>query len=165
MNTFLPASDFQLVAKILDPQRIDRQIQEAYWLALRMKFCPDIPQWIYRSNPQLGRLWMNPKTGIPYFGSLWTYIDALNRRRFKLRGTHHQFFFKSEWMSEYPQIKLRWPPEVHQSMMGGLCSKPNIKQGKVVDYGGSYYRMKATQYAIPYDNPFQVLILEYPVED
>lgn len=140
MNTFLPSGDFSICAKVLDPNRLGNQILEGYWLGKRL-IGEETPLWTVSSNPRCSWLWTS-SDGVIWLGTLYRYIQALDAEWFTIHGKHHQSYRDSRWMRDKFDGDLRWPPLVHESMMGWLIRKDP-----------SFYRPRAEIYGLEYFEP------------
>ena len=129
MNTFLVSGDFKQCARILDMQRLNRQITETVILAktllaykiLREHF-KEIP-FVIQFPPAMN-LWIDNR-GIIHFNALRSYFTAM-QDEWKHRSKKTHGSVKGLSWNRFPMegpINLTWPQEVYYSHRTRLLDK------------------------------------------
>ena len=132
MQTFLISNDFAQCARVLDSQRLSRQITETCQLAkilhcygLVIKEMNNVPVGI--SFPQAIKLWVDVKGRI-CFPELYKYGSAMNNEWMKRNnGTQHGSWVTFSWVRtghlDRPAVTLQWPVTVYESHISNLLRK------------------------------------------
>lgn len=151
MQTFLPHPDFNVCAALLDPVRLNRQIQECAWIASLLRKA-DKKGIAAKGMHPVVKLWTNSMTGRPYIATLRKYQAAMHRVYRKI-NVHASFWF-CNWMDEYPpDPPIYWLDVLHESHRRALLHKDPI-----------YYRSIFSTFGITVGGPFEGYQWLSPVE-
>ena len=131
MNTFLVSGDFKQCARVLDTQRLNRQITETVSLVktlfayklLRENF-KEIPFVI--QFPPVINLWIDDRGNI-HFNALRSYFNAMHEEWKTRKKKGHNAVRRFSWdrfkdMLDGP-TQLKWPREVYFSHRSKLLDK------------------------------------------
>ena len=130
MNTFLVSGNYAQCARILDPQRLNRQLSECCTIAKLL-----VAYELISNNgklpfgvifPPVIKLWLDSNHD-PLYLELREYYNTMNdewRRHHngKDHGTFNSFYWRSGPSNKTPR-KLDWPIMVYQSHRSKLLSK------------------------------------------
>lgn len=172
MNTFLPCADFNRCARVLDPERLSRQVAEVVTLARSLLAYQALLAanggalpWGFQLAPVF-TLWTT-RSGEVLLPELHSYELAMHDEWLRHHDHPHGSFRGFNWgrlLDGQPALrKVAWPEHVHESHRGKLYRKDASYYGRSLERCGLSVPKGVTKYE--WDHPMILGNAARPCED